>query len=592
VSVVHVCRPPSVELRAQAEARCAGFAPPELPVAWLSGAEVRGLLDADTGELDDIERGLRQSARIDGAIELAIAEGLRALTVGDRLCRLGLRLDDYAREVLDLQPRTILKRVRLAEQLRTRRLLRAALVAGEISLRAAEVAAPVAVGEAEGAWVARAARETVRALEEGVRSARGRDGAGAGAGAGDDAGASADGQAAGGAGRGGGTAVGLDIEAEEFGRVTLGASAEELELIDRALEVAGQQLSPGARTFERIEALAQEFLGGHPEVAPEADPALPAWWRASGRREQPLAARKAELEKETERWAALERIEPWAAPVVDWDELDSPAAIDATLRVLAEHRQRWDQQVGLLGSMIKRSGLHHIMGFASFRHYVDERLGLPPRAVEQRIRLAEQIERSPALRRARDEGLSYERLRALAFLPEAEIVRWSPRAKGLTIAALRDALEEAEARQMRARGRMVAVVPQRVVCLLAGAVEAVRKLVGAPLSPGKCLAVMARHFLEVHGPAVQPRTSSQKVRARDRWCCTVPGCSHAADHSHHIEYLSRGGARTDPANQTGVCAFHHRCIHAGDLTVFGRAPEGLRWEVRGEWDEDGVGRAA
>jgi hypothetical protein len=578
---VHVCRPPPPVLRAQAEARCAGFAPPELPLAWLSGAEVRGLLHADGGELDAVERGLRQSARIEGAIELAVAGGLLALTAGDRLCRLGLRLDDYAREVLDLQPRTALKRVRLAEQLRTRPLLRAALLAGEVSLRAAEVVAPVAVGDREAGWVARAARETVRALEEAVRDAQRAERAGA-------TGAVGAAVQAGEA-----TVAAAEPEADEFGRITLGASAEELELIDQALEVAGQQLSPGARTFERIEALAQEFLGGHPEVAPEADPAPPAWWRSAGRREAALTARKAELEKETEQWAALERSAPWAAPVVDWDELDSPAAIDATLRVLAEHRQRWDRQVGWLGSMVKRSGLHQLMGFASFRHYVEERLGLPPRAVEQRVRLAERIERSRALRQARDEGLSYERLRALAYLPEAEILRWIPRAKAMTVAELREALEEEEARQMRARGRVVAVVPGRVASLLAAAVEAVRRLAGAPLSPGRCLAVMARHFLAVHGPPAKPRTSSQKVRARDRWRCTVPGCSHGAEHSHHIEFLSRGGARTDPANQTAVCAFHHHCIHCGYLRAFGSAPDGLVWEVRAECDEDeGVGCAA
>jgi hypothetical protein len=586
VSIVHVCRPPPEELRAQAEARCAGFAPPEIPEVWLTGAEVRGLLHADTGELDGVERGLRQSARVQGVIELAIAQGLRALTVGDRLGRLGLRLDDYAREVLDLQARTMRKRVRLAEQLETRPLLGAALGAGEVSLRAAEVVAPVAVGEAEAGWVARAARETVRELEEAVGRERGP-------GAGADAGATAQDHAEGGVERGGGTAAALDVEADAFGRITLGASAEELELIDQALEVAGQQLSQGAKTFERIEALAQEFLGGHPEAAPEADPAPPTWWRAAGQREAALAARKAELEKETEQWAVLERSAPWVAPEIDWGELDSPAAIDATLRVLVEHRQRWDAQVGSLGSMIKRSRLHLIMGFASFRHYVEERLGLPPRAVEQRVRLAERIERSRALREARDQGLSYERLRSLASLPEAEILRWIPRAKALTVVELRGALEEEEARQMRARGKVVAVLPRRVVCLLAAAVEAVRSLVKAPLSPGKCLAVMARHFLEVHGAPARPRTSSQKVRARDRWRCTVPGCSHSADHSHHIEFLSRGGARTDPSNQTAVCAFHHWCIHQGYLMVFGSAPDGLTWEVRREWEEgEGVEWAA
>ncbi len=152
----------------------------------------------------------------------------------------------------------------------------------------------------------------------------------------------------------------------------------------------------------------------------------------------------------------------------------------------------------------------------------------------------------------------------------------------MTVIFLRRKLEEAEDRQMRARGQFGAVVPKRVGQLLGVAIQAVRTLAGAPISPGSCLAVIAWHFLDVWGPPSRPKTSSQKIRQRDDWQCTVPGCSHSAVHAHHLVYLSQGGHRTEPGNQTGACAFHHKCIHDGRLEVYGTAPEGLTWLLGGK----------
>ncbi len=125
-------------------------------------------------------------------------------------------------------------------------------------------------------------------------------------------------------------------------------------------------------------------------------------------------------------------------------------------------------------------------------------------------------------------------------------------------------------------------MPERVARVLTSAIDSVREHLQAALPPGKCLAVIAQHFLDTHGPPKKPKTSSQKVRARDRWRCSVPGCSHHAVHAHHIEYLSQGGARTDPANQVALCAFHHTCIHDGYMALTGSAPDGLEWWLMGE----------
>jgi hypothetical protein len=78
--------------------------------------------------------------------------------------RLGFAsVGDYARERIGTNASTAQKTQRLARALRSRPLLRAAVRAGEVSI-AAEAVVSVAQGDAEASWVARARRETVRAL--------------------------------------------------------------------------------------------------------------------------------------------------------------------------------------------------------------------------------------------------------------------------------------------------------------------------------------------------------------------------------------------------------------------------------------------
>src|SRR5512137_395503 len=150
-------------------ARLRGHAPPRFELPPFTAAEARALLRDGGREVEECERILAWAARARGAIDVAIAEGLDALRHGDRLAALGCHLDDYAREVLDLGRRGALALARLGRELRTRPLLRAALRSGRVRLRAAQTVLPVARGEREREWVERAARLTVRALEEAVR---------------------------------------------------------------------------------------------------------------------------------------------------------------------------------------------------------------------------------------------------------------------------------------------------------------------------------------------------------------------------------------------------------------------------------------
>ena len=76
-----------------------------------------------------------------------------------------------------------------------------------------------------------------------------------------------------------------------------------------------------------------------------------------------------------------------------------------------------------------------------------------------------------------------------------------------------------------------------------------------------------------------PRTRSQKALERDRGYCTVPGCSRAAMHAHHVVRRSAGGS-DELANLTSLCASHHlHGVHGGRIRVRGDAPGGLSWEM-------------
>jgi hypothetical protein len=88
-------------------------------------------------------------------------------------------------------------------------------------------------------------------------------------------------------------------------------------------------------------------------------------------------------------------------------------------------------------------------------------------------------------------------------------------------------------------------------------------------------------------PEVVRQRKSESIYARDGWRCSAAGCTSRRNlENHHPRYRSRGGSRTDPANQTCACRFHHqRGEHGGLATVRGRAPLGLVWRL----GRDGIG---
>jgi hypothetical protein len=513
-----------------------------------SAADLHRLLRGDF-EADELEQLLAQVARARGALDVAVGDGLAALSRGERLIGLGYScLGDYAREALGIQERTAQGLAHLSRELRSRPLLRAAVCAGEVKQRAAEAVLPLARGEAEEGWVERARWETVRALLAAVKRER----------------------------------SGVTDLPEPWVQLRAGLEPEDRAEVDAALELAGRVLGPGSRRPERLEAVAAEYLGSHP-IAPLEEHALDGTTAMDRGKAAARERAEARLEVETQGWWLLSDPVPVRVPEEGFEERTSAEAIDRRLRELAEMRASWDDALGHCALAVKATGLHRVLGFASFAHYARERLGLSERTVQQRAALERRLWESPALKAAHLAGLSCEKLRLLSRLPDSEIAAWVPRARELTCIALRRALETGQEAQLCAARLFTARVPMRISHLLRDAFRAVRSVEGAMLPDGKCLLALARHFTATWKEALPKRRSrSQRIRARDLGHCQVPECSRAATHAHHIIPRSQGGS-DDPSNLVALCTCHHfRGIHAGRLKVRGLAPDGLRWERSGE----------
>jgi hypothetical protein len=323
--------------------------------------------------------------------------------------------------------------------------------------------------------------------------------------------------------------------------------------------------------------MAQEFLGSHPVEPEEDEPGGRAGPAEDG---IPPEEMERALEVESNGWDWLEAVEPLAAPALRGME---PEALDARLRELVEKRERWDELFGVLAHGFVQGGLARRLGFANLGQYVRERLGMGRRAVEQRVWLERRMEALPQLRQALARGdVGYEKARLVAGVADFGTVNeWIRRAGGMTCVDLESAVEAARDAQACARERIEVRMPARMAGLLDAALQAAAERCGGPLEPAGCLAVLARHFVEVWGPLLERRdTAWTRVMERDGWRCTAPGCSRPSAQNHHVVLRSRGGTNR-PENLTALCAPHHlRGIHGGLIRVSGTAPDGLVWELR------------
>jgi hypothetical protein len=66
---------------------------------------------------------------------------------------------------------------------------------------------------------------------------------------------------------------------------------------------------------------------------------------------------------------------------------------------------------------------------------------------------------------------------------------------------------------------------------------------------------------------IVPKAIERAVRARDRNCCSFPGCNNRRFlECHHVEHWAIGG-ETTVANLLLLCTKHHTLVHEGGFRI-------------------------
>jgi hypothetical protein len=426
-------------------------------------------------------------ARGKGALDIAVGEGLDVLGTSARVLRLGHSgIGDYSRERLGIAASTAQKMARFARRLRERPLLRAAVRAGEVLVRAAEAVLPEARGENEAAWVERARRQSVRALQAAVK--------GGSAGSED-----------------GGV---IDDDEERWTRTRAELTPDQRAIVDKAVDLARKALCATAPKYELVGGMCEEYLGGHDAPARPAHDPLPT------PREE-LDSIKEWLENESAQWAFLDRPEPIEAPDLHPDAERDLHLLDAELRRLADLRERWDEVFGHLAMLLRAVDGWRRLGFASFEHYSSERLGMGVRAVAERAALERRLYEVPRLREAmHSRRISYEKARLIArHADDASVDDWIGRAEHIPCIALRRELQHGEDTRMCA-GRVRGLGAAARGGGHRPGLSAARKAAGRWISAGECL-TRSRHHRGLGACAEGPSTLQRQVSRARRW--PLPG---------------------------------------------------------------------
>ncbi|RLB45773.1 MAG: hypothetical protein DRJ42_29175, partial [Deltaproteobacteria bacterium] len=278
----------------------------------------------------------------------------------------------------------------------------------------------------------------------------------------------------------------------------------------------------------------------------------------------------------------------------------------------------------------RRADGHTRLGYASFDHYVRERLGLGRSAVFQKMKLAREAERLPEIGEALRKGaVDQEAAMLVARVAAPHTVEaWLERASRRTYKHLREEVELVETRRRVEGARAGAAMPpsdEEVAAffelestMLSG--EMVKEALtpkgvrmcqqlpsvgsatgrrevrfrvpedvfvqfrmaevafGGSELPGEFLSFICRTFWWVWGPMLGVSDKWEMTYRRDGYRCASPVCRRRDVTLHHLVYRSAGGG-DEGGNVLSVCAWCHlEGEHGGRLKV--RPPsERPRWEM-------------
>jgi hypothetical protein len=190
----------------------------------------------------------------------------------------------------------------------------------------------------------------------------------------------------------------------------------------------------------------------------------------------------------------------------------------AELERLARTRARLESEEGYWLLRALRSRAHVELGYGSFAEYIERLFGYPPRWTQEKLRVAEALEKLPELVRALSGGvLSWSAVRELSWVATAATeVEWIEAARGKRSRELERQVSGRRPGDRPGDGAHQAVrhVLRFEVCAetLAAVREAIAKLrrdSGSTLDDDAALLLMARHVLG--GPADNGRASYQML---------------------------------------------------------------------------------
>jgi hypothetical protein len=304
---------------------------------------------------------------------------------------------------------------------------------------------------------------------------------------------------------------------------------------------------------------------------------------------------------------------------------------------LGRKRAALDHEEGRVLLRARRARVHEHFGYGTFAEYVGRWLGHGFHSVEEKLRVAEALERLPELDAALAMGrVSWSAVRELTRVATAETEsEWLRAAAGQTVRQLERAVSG------RDRGDWPTDAPKpelkrhvlrfevsgETLATFREALERVRQRGEERLDEEAALLLLARESLagtrnanaagyqisvttcdqcersfqlakgelvEVEAAVVEkakcdgasshvgatraiPRAVRREVFRRDHGCCVVPGCRNCVYLDlHHIDLRSEGGQH-DPNNLVVVCGAHHGALHRGALQIRGKVSTGLEF---------------
>ena len=206
--------------------------------------------------------------------------------------------------------------------------------------------------------------------------------------------------------------------------------------------------------------------------------------------------------------------------------------------------------------------------------------------MQQRASLERSFWELSGLRTALRSGVvNYEKARLIARVAhEGDVGELIARASQLSCVELKQELEAEAKAQMCAKQIMTLRVPSSMEVVFSLAISAAQEMSWSCkqrwLCPDEAFLRIVKHFLDTwQGRVPALPKKRREIIERHGGLCSVPGCSGAALHLHHIKYRSHGGNNA-PSNLTGLCMSHHlRGIHHGHIRVHGSTPDELAWEI-------------